>query len=104
MVFIQEGTEWYKRNCPLFKNSRCSVAKQFGLPMHFKLNSLNLASFLFLNPVLTNKKQDDMKIEMLIQLTLSQSKERKSALMIIPVLMVLASKVFCASTPSSDLT
>ena len=50
-----------KRNVPLFENSRPSAARQLGQPMHsqstnfgkFKLNSLNLALFLLLDPVET---------------------------------------------------
>ena len=48
-----------KKNVPLFENSRSIAARQIGQPMHrksadfgkYKLNSLNLALFLFLNPV-----------------------------------------------------
>ena len=48
-----------KRNVPLFENSRPSAARQLSQPMYsqsanfgkFKLNSLNLAPFLLLNPV-----------------------------------------------------
>ena len=60
-------TGWCKRNVSLFENSRRSAARQLGHPMHsqsanfekFKLNSLNLAPFLLLNPVLWKQMRLD---------------------------------------------
>ena len=61
----QDDTGSCKRSVPLFENSGPGAAREPGQPMHsqsanfgkFKLNSLNLAPFLFLNPVQYSAKR-----------------------------------------------
>ena len=69
-----------QKKLPLLDNSHPSLAKQSGLPMHsqstnhgnFKLNSLNLAPILLLNPVLSLMQRNRIYIRNIFERSFSK--------------------------------